>query len=68
VSDLNNTTIMVSVKKVWKTKIVEVVYCSSMEKKQEMDFNFELPQAEGAKVVKPRVHFAGESTCVSCEG
>lgn len=30
-------------------------------------FNFDLPEVEGAKA-KPRVHFAGESTCVSCEG
>jgi hypothetical protein len=39
-----------------------------MEKKQETDFNFDLPQVEGSKVVKPRIHMAGESTCVSCEG
>jgi len=39
------------------------------ENNQEMgEFNFDLPQVEAAPVTKPRIHFAGESTCVSCEG
>ena len=31
------------------------------------EFDFSLPEVEGPKA-KPRIHFAGESTCVSCEG
>lgn len=34
---------------------------------KENEFNFNLPVVEGP-TAKPRVHFAGESTCVSCEG
>lgn len=33
----------------------------------EKDFDFNLPEVVGPKA-KPRVHFAGESLCVSCEG
>lgn len=45
------------------------VYCVSMDKKNtnEMNFDFDLPEVEGAKVVKPRVHIAGDSVCTSCE-
>lgn len=39
-----------------------------MEKEKVEAFNFDLPSVEGAKVVKPRIHFAGDSVCTSCEG
>lgn len=32
------------------------------------EFNFDLPAVEGAPAVKPRVHNAGDSVCISCEG
>lgn len=32
------------------------------------EFNFDLPEVETTKITKPRVHFAGESVCTSCEG
>ncbi len=39
------------------------------ENNKEMgEFNFDLPTVEGVPAAKPRIHFAGESTCVSCEG
>lgn len=39
-----------------------------MKKNQEAEFDFDLPEVENAPAAKPRVHFAGESVCVSCEG
>ncbi len=39
-----------------------------MEKKQDMEFDFDLPEVEGAPAAKPRIHHVGESVCVSCEG
>jgi len=32
------------------------------------EFDFDLPAVEDAPAAKPRIHFAGESVCVSCEG
>lgn len=37
-------------------------------KKEAGEFDFELPAVEGTKAVKPRIHLAGDSVCVSCEG
>lgn len=34
----------------------------------EQDFNFDLPVVESAPITKPRIHMAGDSVCVSCEG
>jgi hypothetical protein len=41
-----------------------------MDKKdiKEQDFDFDLPAVESAPMNKPRIHMAGDSTCVSCEG
>lgn len=37
-----------------------------MQNNNEFDFN--LPAVEGGASAKPRIHFAGDSVCVSCEG
>lgn len=37
------------------------------ENKNVGEFDFDLPEVEGPKAVKPRVHFADGSTCISCE-
>lgn len=38
------------------------------DNKAELNFDFDLPTDESAPKAKPRIHNAGESTCVSCEG
>ena len=39
-----------------------------MEKDIKNEFDFDLPEVEAAPAAKPRIHNAGESTCISCEG
>lgn len=36
--------------------------------KNEIDTDFDLPEVKNAPKAKPRIHNAGESTCISCEG
>lgn len=38
------------------------------ENKNVAEFDFDLPTVAAAPIAKPRIHFAGESVCVSCEG
>jgi len=37
-------------------------------KKVSSEFDFDLPEVKDAPKAKVRVHNAGDSTCISCEG
>lgn len=41
---------------------------SDMKNEEKSEFDFELPVLENLSKAKPRIHNAGESICISCEG
>ncbi len=44
-----------------------MVKCSYMANNT-FDINFDLPEVASSAPMKPRIHMASESVCVSCEG